>query len=94
MNAARQNVKRLEADHDSEVARFRHDISDLQSALDAQKEAVSRANQTISNLEAALVTAREDSEGLQARKPPVFIGAAALIGYSTVCPGRSEGCGH
>ncbi|KAF8549449.1 hypothetical protein OG21DRAFT_1447848 [Imleria badia] len=38
----------------------------MQSVLDAQKEAVVKANQTISNLELALKTAREDAETLKA----------------------------
>ncbi|KAF8554888.1 hypothetical protein OG21DRAFT_1496708 [Imleria badia] len=42
------------------------DNSNLQSALDAQKETVVKANQTISHLESALQIAREEAETLKA----------------------------
>ncbi|KAF8552350.1 hypothetical protein OG21DRAFT_1511582 [Imleria badia] len=65
LKTSREDVERLEADYNTKVTRFQHDNSDLQFALDAQKDAVIKANQTISSLESALVTAREDAEGVK-----------------------------
>ena len=55
----------MAAQRDAEVARFQSDNSHLQSALDAQKEVVLKADQTISNLESALKTMGEDAETLK-----------------------------
>ncbi|KAF8555608.1 hypothetical protein OG21DRAFT_1483747 [Imleria badia] len=62
LKTARENTETQKADYDTKVARFQRDITTLQSALDSEKRAVVRANQTISNLESALKTAHEDAE--------------------------------
>ncbi|KAF8555428.1 hypothetical protein OG21DRAFT_1521768 [Imleria badia] len=68
LEIAREEVEMLKVDYDAKVSRFRGDTSNLQSALDAQKEAVVKANQTISNLRSLLETARGNSETLLAKK--------------------------
>lgn len=59
---ARENAERLVADYDAKVARFQRDNSNLESALGAQKEAVGKANQKVSGLEAVLEAARVGAE--------------------------------
>lgn len=49
-------------DHDTKVTCFQRDKSELQSVLDAQKEAVSQANQTIMSLRSDLETAQVGAE--------------------------------
>ncbi|KAF8551191.1 hypothetical protein OG21DRAFT_317098 [Imleria badia] len=48
-------------------AAVQRNYSNLQSALDAEQRAVLKANKTISNLELALKTSREDAETLLAK---------------------------
>lgn len=62
MNTAREDAERLQADHNTTVARFQRDNANLQAALDARERAVVDANQTILNLESTLNTAREGAE--------------------------------
>ena len=62
LNTAREDVERLQADHNTTVARFQRDNANLQAALDARERAVVDANQTILNLESTLNTAREKAE--------------------------------
>lgn len=52
--------------HDTKIAPFQRDNSNLESALGAQKDAVGKANQKVSSLEAALETARVGAEILKA----------------------------
>lgn len=66
LDTARRDAGTLKVNYDTKVTRFELDNSNLQSALDAQKEALARANQTISDLESTLKAARVDAETLKA----------------------------
>ncbi|KAF8546124.1 hypothetical protein OG21DRAFT_1586541 [Imleria badia] len=68
LKTAREEVEMLKVDYDAKVSRFRGDTADLHSAFDAQKEAVVKANQTISNLRSLLETAQGNSEACLAKK--------------------------
>ncbi|KAF8549390.1 hypothetical protein OG21DRAFT_1500458 [Imleria badia] len=68
LKTAQENAGTLKVGYDTKVTRLQHDNSYLQSSLDAQKEAVHRANQTISDLQSALKTAREDAETRLAKR--------------------------
>ncbi|KAF8552129.1 hypothetical protein OG21DRAFT_1486431 [Imleria badia] len=54
------------ADYNTRVTRFQRDTDNFQSALDAQKEAVVKQNQTTLNLRSPLKIARKEAETLEA----------------------------